>query len=128
MFRLSGLILSSAVILLAFHSAYADLDPQPNDLPGGLIIRLQAADFDAIVHQAKPDFVWNGTHMLWITHDASGRPAFTMDHAYTVQLTGQRDSVCCLFDCDGYALGKEGCDGPAYPFTHVTDAQPKKIA
>jgi hypothetical protein len=128
MLRLWVLILPFSLIAFAFQSALADLDPQANGLPGGLIIRRQAKDFDTMVRQTKPDFVWNGTDMLWITQDASGKLGFTMDHAYTVQLTGRRDKTCCLFDCDGYALGNEGCDGPAYPFTHESDAKPVKAA
>ncbi|MGA2233219.1 MAG: hypothetical protein ABSH22_20140 [Tepidisphaeraceae bacterium] len=126
MFRLWRLTVLSALVVLAFQSAFADLDPQANGLPGGLIIRRQAEDFDAMVRQTKPDFVWNGADMLWITHDASGKPGFTMDHAYMVELTGQSKKTCCLFSCDGYALA--GGDGPEYPFTFESAAQSEKIA
>src|SRR4051794_13307283 len=47
-----------------------------------LVVRQQAATFDAMRQKTKPRFVWNQCDMLWIEHDEAGKAGFAMNRAY----------------------------------------------
>lgn len=76
---------------------------------GHLHVRQEAATFEAMVEQVRPRFTWNErTHdgvsptrdLLWVTHDAAGKPTFTMNRAYRLQPARGEPARTYLFEAD----------------------------
>jgi hypothetical protein len=106
-----------ACLLLAVRPSFAavgsdsaleniELDPVTDHLH----LRQHAATLKELVDKTRPEFVWNGKDcpwwahdLLWVTHNAAGKPTFAMNRAYALKLAKVQRTERCLFDADNDA-------------------------
>ena len=67
------------------------LDPQ-------LKIRHQASTLNALIADTKPTFIVSPLDLVWLTHDADGKPNFILNQVY--YLKTDRGHAICLLEAD----------------------------
>jgi hypothetical protein len=90
-----------------------------------LAIRQHAATLDALIQITQPKFVWNGTDLLWITHDGAGKVGFAMNRAYHLQIGREQPAWYLLESHDNWL---DPPDRPWIPYTRCADPNPKIVA
>lgn len=90
-----------------------------------LQVRRQANSFSALVDLTRPNLVWGGRDMLWITRDDFGKPGFAMNRAYPLQVGRDRPAWYLM---ESHDFWLDTGDSPWIPYTYFFDHDPVVVA